>query len=94
MKIDTEGFELEVLGGFQEMLAQNKIKVLYCEVGFNPSNSRNTYVSKIMEAAVANRFTFFGMYEVRNRQMYKGRNYANVLFVHNNHLDAIPITLL
>jgi len=94
LKIDTEGFELEVLQGFEELLAQDKIKTLYCEVGLHPSNTRNTYISKVIEAAVLNRFTFFGMYEVRNRHMNTGHNYANVLFVHNNHLDTIPIKLL
>ena len=44
LKIDTEGFDLEVLHGSINILSSKKVKYVFCEVGFNnESNKGNFY---------------------------------------------------
>lgn len=83
LKIDTEGYELPVLQGFREMITASKIKALFCEVGFTPSNTRNTYINDLVDFATHNNFKFYGVYEVSNLQIKAGNNYGNVLFLNN-----------
>jgi len=84
LKIDTEGYELEVLKDFKEKLRQNKIKVLYCEVGFHPKNKRNSYFLTLYKYALENSFKFYGLYEVTPLKKNGTNNYGNVMFVHES----------
>lgn len=82
LKIDTEGYELEVLNGFKKMIEDGKIKAIYCEVGFSNQNKRNTNFGQLLEFADNNNFVFFGLYDVVNRhKIGRCENYANALFV-------------
>lgn len=83
LKIDTEGYELEVLQGFNQLIEKNQIKTIYCEVGFSPSNKRNTFINDLIMFMSKNNFTFFGLYEVSNHQIKTACNYGNALFVNN-----------
>ncbi len=87
LKIDTEGYELEVLNGFKNMIQKSRIKAIYCEVGFGSSNTRNTYIGDVLEFANQNNFRFYGLYEVSNLQIKKGSNYGNVLLLSNDFLN-------
>lgn len=85
LKIDTEGYELEVLKGFTDKMNQNKIKVLYCEVGFHPNNRRNSYLLDVYSFALQNNFKFFGLYEISPLRENGVNNYGNVMFVHESY---------
>jgi len=87
LKIDTEGYEIEVLNGFKEMLGKDAISVLYCEVGFSPDNSRNTYLPKLLDFAHEHHFKFYGIYEIHNAKIINSNHYANMLLIHTNHIE-------
>lgn len=82
LKIDTEGYEIEVLNGFNNMIKNNKIKAIYCECGFSPNNERNTFINNLITFAYKNGFRFYGLYEVSFTS-----NYGNILFVNDNIYD-------
>jgi len=83
LKIDTEGYEIRVLQGFSKMIRESRIKAIYCEVGFDPVNKRNTFINELVKFGNENNFKFYGLYEVSNNQIKTGYNYGNILFVHN-----------
>lgn len=81
LKIDTEGYELEVLAGCKGLLNAGVIKSVYCEVGFNRSNQRNTYLADVMEYLNPLGYEFYGLYDMYNKRMKTGSDYGSVLFV-------------
>lgn len=87
LKIDTEGFELEVLSGFQSMIDQGKIKAIYCEVGFSEINERNTYLTDILSFAARNKYSFYGLYEINPERIPINKHFGNALFIHNSVLS-------
>jgi FkbM family methyltransferase len=86
LKIDTEVFEIEVLKGFSEMLKNGQIKAIYCEVGFDPENNRNTYINNIFNFMTANNYKFYGLYEINNMPIKRSLNYGNALFINDKFL--------
>ncbi|MFC1809703.1 FkbM family methyltransferase [Candidatus Omnitrophota bacterium] len=84
LKIDTEGYELEVISGSKEMLQNGKIMAIYCEVGFNPQNRRNTYWDDLNKTLYLFGYSFYGLYDVSNLQIRTGGNYGNALYLHNS----------
>ncbi|MFN3998546.1 FkbM family methyltransferase [Algoriphagus sp.] len=84
LKIDTEGFELNVLSGFSNMLKTNSIDLIYLETGFDLKNKRNTYFSKILDHLNEQGYQMFGLYEISNWSICIGENYGNALFIHSN----------
>ena len=81
LKIDTEGFELSVIQGFDQMLKAGKIKAIYCEVTFNPQDKMHTYINDLNDLVLGYGYAFYGIYEISNHSIKVGRNYANVLYV-------------
>ncbi len=49
LKIDTEGFDLEVLRGFSKMLSANQIDFVESETGLNPDNQYFSPLEKVKE---------------------------------------------
>jgi FkbM family methyltransferase len=64
LKIDTEGFELEVLRGCEKMLSDGSISFVYCETGFQISNKRNTYFPDLTDYLAKKGYYFFGLYQM------------------------------
>ncbi|WP_242918309.1 FkbM family methyltransferase [Pontibacter liquoris] len=87
LKIDTEGYELQVLKGAQYFLESGKIKMILAEVGFNVKNRRNTQFTELNEYLVTYNFNFHSMYDVSNQFIKNGENFANALYVHNQMFD-------
>jgi FkbM family methyltransferase len=85
LKIDTEGFEMNVLKGASEMLTQAKIAFILCEVGFLRGNVRNTYFSDICEYLSAYGYYFQGLYQVSGHSWDPQNVFGNALFVHKKH---------
>lgn len=80
LKIDTEGFDLDVLMGGQEMLKKGLIQFIYIEVGFNNEPDK-VRLHKINDFLSKYNYKFSGLYEV-NRTGYNDLPvlYANALF--------------
>lgn len=84
LKIDTEGFELNVLSGFEKMLNSKSIDLIYIETGFDIKNTRNTYFSNILDVLNKRSYQLFGLYEISNWSICIGQNYGNALFIHSD----------
>lgn len=82
LKIDTEGFELEVLKGSEQRLLTGKISFIYAEVGFNKRDNRHTSFQSINDLLQDYGYLFFGLYQLAGHAWKNGGYYGNALFVH------------
>jgi len=66
LKIDVEGHEMAVLRGAQNALSEQRIDLIYVEVGFNIHTSQQTYMGEI-DAFLQNvGYRVFRIYEQKN----------------------------
>jgi FkbM family methyltransferase len=84
LKIDTEGFELEVLIGSENFLRTRKIKAILCEVALSKRNTRNTQLSEIINALDKYDYFFVGLFETNVNYYKDGLAYSNALFILKN----------
>ena len=84
LKIDTEGFEVQVLKGLSQKLGENKVKLVFAEVGFNPEQKQNTYFNDVNTFMYQHGFSLFGIYEMTNHSISKGITFANALYINNS----------
>jgi FkbM family methyltransferase len=89
LKIDTEGWEIEVLKGGLKTITQNKIKLILCEVGFTVENQRNTPFNELNDFLNDNNFVFYGLYDISLIQLKKYTHYANALYVNREYLKEV-----
>jgi len=88
LKINTEGYELQVLNGFNEDFLKQKVKFIYAEAGFEKDDVlKNNYAD--LDARLKHLgFTTSGFYEPFRWGKHKLRlGFCNVLFVNINLLD-------
>ncbi|HIK04556.1 MAG TPA: FkbM family methyltransferase [Trichormus sp. M33_DOE_039] len=81
LKIDTEGYECQVLKGAEATLMSGKIFYIFIEVTFRKNDSHHTHFSTINEMLADYNFNFVGLYDVY--PFWGGGNaidYCNVLF--------------
>jgi len=62
LKIDTEGFEMEVLKGFEPLL-KDHVKMIYAEIGFIPDDIYKTYINDLLSYTSNYGFIVSGFYE-------------------------------
>lgn len=82
LKIDTEGFEINVLRGAEQMLQSGNISFVYCETGFQKTNERNTYFPDLTEYLSNHDYYFFGLYQMDYHDWERGNGLGNALYVH------------
>lgn len=82
LKTDTEGHDLYVLKGGQELLSNGNVSFIYVEAGFYNTNPRNTQLTELIPYLKQFGYYLFGIYEVSKggSQMVNG----NALFVHES----------
>ena len=81
LKIDTEGFDLEVLKGAQKMLSSEQIGFILVESGFHPGDKRHVLFDDIRSYLLPMGYTLFGIYDQRLEWSgVKRLRYANVCF--------------
>lgn len=85
LKIDTEGYEMPVLNGSMNALQNNRVKLIYLEVGFSKSNPRHTFFIDAFQFLAEHNFSLFGLYEIHHYDLKKDNHYGNALFIHKNH---------
>lgn len=81
LKIDTEGYELNVLQGAENLLAEKKISFIYCEVGFNETNQRNTNLEKVTNYLAKRDYFFYALYQIDSHDWKSGNHLANALYI-------------
>ncbi len=83
LKIDVQGYELEVLSGAKYYLDNNLIKFIYAEISFEPNNPECQYFETLNKFLEANNFSLSGFYEIfrwgKNKRYF---GFCNALFVH------------
>jgi FkbM family methyltransferase len=82
LKIDAEGFDIDVLKGADMMLSSGKIGFVLVEVGFHPKDSRHVLFDYIRDYLVEREFFLFGIYD--QQLEWSGENrlrYANACFL-------------
>lgn len=63
LKIDTEGGDLDVLRGAEDLLENQCIDFVQVEAGMNPHNSRHVSLEKLKAYLEARQYYVFGIYE-------------------------------
>lgn len=89
LKVDTEGFDLEVLKGFHRMIGSQSIDLLQVEASMNPFNKRHIDFGVFRGYLEACNYYLFGIYS----QVYerKGRpilRRSNPVFISQKLVDA------
>ena len=79
LKIDTEGFEMEVLAGGDGSIRAGRIRSILAECAFDQRDTQHTYFPYLFSSLTSKGFSLVGFYDVAN---YGGRlHYCNALFV-------------
>ena len=82
LKLDVEGYEINVLKGAKKFLENNKINFIYSEVSFNSSDSYKVLHSELYEMLKGYGFNLCGFYETKRWNQNKYIAFTNALF-HN-----------
>ncbi|HEV7704829.1 MAG TPA: FkbM family methyltransferase [Gemmatimonadaceae bacterium] len=81
LKIDAEGFDLEVLIGARAMLSQQMVAFVLIEVGFDPADKRHVLFDDVRSFLSPFGFSVFGFYEQQPEWSGEKRlRYANACF--------------
>mgnify|MGYP000536411629 CR=1 FL=1 len=86
LKIDTEGFDLEVVQGGLELFKEKRILVLLAEVGFSSQNTKHVKFAQFLEMMHECNMSLFGIYD--QRREFDGTNAlrrADCLFIANDY---------
>ncbi|WP_416867255.1 MAG: FkbM family methyltransferase [Imperialibacter sp.] len=81
LKTDTEGFDLAVLKGAQRTLSENRISLIYVEIGLYAEDKRHSHLFDIVKYLEKFGYFFHALYDYRG---YGIGNYGNALFVNKN----------
>lgn len=83
LKIDTEGFELEVFKGATKCFSDEKIGLLFFEVRFNNIHSGMPTFSELWDYVINKDFELVSIYPIVHRKNMGV--YTNILFKHKNY---------
>jgi FkbM family methyltransferase len=81
LKIDAEGYDLEVLRGARELLASARVAFVLAEVGWHPGDTRHVLFDDVRAYLAAFGFAVFGIYDQQLEWTGEPRlRYANACF--------------
>ncbi|WP_245943460.1 FkbM family methyltransferase [Algoriphagus aquaeductus] len=89
LKIDTEGYDLQVLKGGSHNLNAGKIKLVLVECGLDSRNTYHVYFQDITKFLIDNNFALIGFFQTDIRKISKRNHFSNALFAHDSVLDHI-----
>ena len=83
LKIDTEGYDLEVLKGAKSMLAAHKIDFIEIESGMNPENKYHVPFEELKQYLEQCDYRLFGIYEQQSewKPIFPMLRRVNALFL-------------
>jgi FkbM family methyltransferase len=61
-KVDTEGFDLEVLRGAEQLIRERRIDLIQVEAGMNPENTHHVYFENFTQYLHGFDYRLFGIY--------------------------------
>ncbi len=82
LKIDTEGYELNVIAGGREMLNNAQVSFIFCEAGFLKSDRQHTNFQDLSEWLAARNYFFVGLYGLSLHAWKYNSYFGNALFAH------------
>lgn len=88
LKIDTEGYEEEVIRGGRGMLSEGRVSFILVEAGFANEDERHTPFHTLKSLLESLGFSFYAMYEMSHASFIAGDHYGNALFVHHGALHV------
>lgn len=91
LKIDTEGHDMEVLRGFETMLARQAVEMVEVEAGLYPGNKRHVPFEQFKAHLEPLNYLLFAIREITHE--YSGRanlRRCNMVFASSRLLDANP----
>lgn len=83
LKIDTEGFELEVLKGSNASFSKNKIGLLFFEISFSNKQNGTPAFTELCDFALNKGFELVSIYPIMHRKQMAA--YTNILFKHKSY---------
>ncbi len=84
LKTDTEGIDLKVLQGAENLISKGKITYILVEVGFNEDNARNTPFEDVRKHLYQRGYKLRGIYDQSDYWNTKGMETANALFFYQH----------
>ena len=82
LKMDVQGYEIEVLQGAEYYLKNHLVSFIYCEIGFDSSNKECQHFEDLNNFLNKNKFCLSGFYEVfRWGEGKKYFGFCNALFI-------------
>ena len=81
LKIDTEGYELEVLRGGENILTKGLVNAIIGEVALSTKNNRNTQLHALISYLDNFNYFFVGLYDTDARTYKQGIAFSNALFI-------------
>ena len=86
LKIDTEGFDIEVLKGASTMLKANQISFIQVEAGMNPHNKLHIPLQQFVDYLTPYGYVLFGIYEQHLEWTGEKRlSFSNPVFISEKH---------
>ncbi len=77
LKIDTEGYDLEVLKGAEDLLQRRCVTFIQVEAGMNPYNQKHVPLKILQDFLEAHHYVLFGLYD----QTFEWRGEARLRFL-------------
>jgi FkbM family methyltransferase len=85
LKMDVQGFEIEVLAGAQTLLSNSRIPSIYCEIAFKALYEGQPLFEDVHRELTKNGFRLVDLYG-HVRSQFHGIEWCDALFVHANAL--------
>lgn len=85
LKIDAEGFDLEVLKGSEGLLSSAQIRFILIEVGFQAEDTNHVLLADVSSYLLPKGYALFGIYD-QQPEWKNGKilQYANACFLNQN----------
>lgn len=96
LKVDTEGHDLEVLKGAEEMLRKRMIDIVQVEAGMNPRNNKFISHDKFNNYLASMGYYLFGIYEQVNEH-YSGEPHlrrSDMVYISDNVISLNRMLVL
>jgi FkbM family methyltransferase len=82
LKIDTEGYDLEVLKGAEDIMRRRCVTFIQTEAGMNPYNQKHVPLRTLQEFLEAHHYALFGLYDQTLEWTGEARlRYCNAVFI-------------
>ena len=94
LKIDTQGYEDKVLEGAKDMIQNNKINIIICEIMFDDSYEKYFNFSDIEKYLINNDFRMVGI-DLINNSLFSGVVFfADVMYINKKNYDIGKINIV